>query len=80
MGASSNGVENNNHIVNNSNINNNNNLNPENPQQQSQNIDSPNKIPEYEDIMKLPNDQYTCTDCRSVPEIIDINPKDTKAI
>ena len=71
MGASSNGVENNNHIVNNPNINNNN-IIPENPQQ-LQNIDTPNKIPEYEDIMKLPNDQYTCTECPLVPEILKID-------
>ena len=36
--------------------------------------------PLFDLLKKIPNDQYTCTDCRSVPEIIDINFTNDKII
>ena len=73
MGASSNKIENNNQINNNPNVNNVNINNFPEMQKQPQISGNPDKLVEYEDIIKIPNDQYTCTECSLVPEILKID-------
>ena len=71
MGASSNSVE-----INNNNSGNNNKriLNSQNNNcNNNDNIETIDNLQNLEEIKRIPNDQYTCSECSIVPEILNID-------